>query len=43
MTFDPDTGLPHCEPCCAHWWRDRPRVGNWTAYIHRYHLMGHHA
>lgn len=41
MKFDDTTGLPDCEPCCQHWWRDRPRTSNPTAYFTRFHALNH--
>lgn len=42
MTLEFIDGNPLCERCMSHWWIDRPRLGNATAYFRRYHATNGH-
>lgn len=42
LHFDPITGIPECERCAAHWWAEKPRVGNPEHYFRRFHTTNGH-
>ena len=39
LHFDDDTGFALCERCMAHWWSERPRLGNYRAFYTRLHTQ----